>query len=198
MLLVTATRLASTTHPGDTRTRANIKIHIVQDRQGRALSPPPHPHHLGKTASVQNQQLGAPSSSQQCHIRRAEPQDEARGCVVTSSDALDSSPTPAQPIDPTILRAPKRTKRALELQVTPCDLVQAPWPSALMSKDHTSRHEGAGRDRGLPGELGHKPVLPSRLKAASCSGRSSEAGLSSLPHMPMGPRSTPEPRPANA
>lgn len=43
LLLVTATRLASTTHPGDTRTRANIKIHIVQDRQGRALIPPPTP-----------------------------------------------------------------------------------------------------------------------------------------------------------
>lgn len=30
-------------HPGDTRTRANIKIHIIQDRRGRALSPPPPP-----------------------------------------------------------------------------------------------------------------------------------------------------------
>lgn len=42
LLLVTATRLASTTHPGETSTQENIKIHIVQDRQGRALSPP-HP-----------------------------------------------------------------------------------------------------------------------------------------------------------
>lgn len=63
LLLVTATRLASTTHPGDTRTRANIKIHIVQDRQGRALNPPPPPRGKQPPFETSNSEHPPPASN---------------------------------------------------------------------------------------------------------------------------------------
>lgn len=76
--------------------------------------------------------------------------------MVTSSDALDSGLTPAQPVDPTILRASKRAKRALELQVTHCDLGQAPslaFSSHVKRPHNQTRRSRLKREGGSHGSL---------------------------------------------
>lgn len=109
-----------------------------------------------------------------------------RGCILRE---------PWTPPDPTYRpRCPQGTKgsrdRALELPPTYYDLGQAPpGPSALTSKGHTTRNEGAAKKGGrrLPRELGHGPTQASKR---GCFPQWSllEPGPRSPPLMPVGPR----------
>lgn len=92
-------------------------------------------------------------------------------------EGLAASSVPWTPLDPTYRpRCPQGTEgsqdRALALPPTYVTSAKfPPWPSALTSKGHTTRNEGAGKKGGrrLPRELGHGSTQASR-QAASHSG----------------------------
>lgn len=169
-------------HPGDTRTRANIKIHIIQDRQGRALSPPPPPRLHSNSAALS---IPRPCNATSERGAQAGAQNPW-GCFLRVPGLHLN-----QPADLTILGAAEGARTepwschhpAVTLAKLPCQ------PSALISKGHTTRNERAGKKgaRRRPWELGHGPTQTSRQKAASHSGHYSEPSPHSLPHMAVGP-----------
>lgn len=102
MLLVTATRLASTTPRRHTHTGKHQDSH----RPGSARpSPQPSPTPQWKRASTRTQQLRASSLSQRRHGWKVGPRQEVRNHVAASSGSPGLHLT--QPTDLAALRAPK-------------------------------------------------------------------------------------------
>jgi len=127
-------------HPGDTRTRANIKIHIVQDRQDRALSPPPPPS--GKQPLSKPRGSEDPPPPYTAKVGRWGPGRRPEAVWPPPLGALNSSLNPSQPADLAIPFGAQH--RAAELPPTQCDLGQAPSLafSSHIKRPHNQKQKG--------------------------------------------------------
>lgn len=181
LLLVTATRLASTTHPGETSTGKYQNSHLPGSARP---SPQPTPNPMEN--SLHPNPVLSGLFPRQCHSWKAGPR--RRPEVSTHSSRCPGLQPEPQLAVLAVLKAPKGAKTGQSSHQPTVTLAKpTPWPSALISK--TTHPETRGRyrkGRVYPQEPGHRPNRTSTQKAASCSGHSTELGCY-LPHMPTAP-----------
>lgn len=197
LLLVTATRLASTTPRRHTHTGKHQNSH----RPGSVgMSPQPTPTHPGKRPPSK----AAPSEPRPpCNavVGRQDPREAATGCGPLFQAPWTPCLTPAQPVDPAVPRGTKGAKTALELP-SACVTLADPspgWPSVPVSV-HTTRNNGGRLKKSGEGApmrarpLGLPRLADRRLPFPQWPLRARPALPSFLPHMSVGPRKTPEPK----